>query len=161
MKEQPKIFLFTYDDKIKSLHYDKILSNYKIQKQLKNVPTQLRTIIINWFRIIYNKSYNFLTNKDNIFTNIFTDENIYENVFVLFNTIMDIYLISRLFRLYNTDSNTAARNSIIYVGNAHAKIYVNFLIDIGFIPTAFSDSTEIGKGFQCVPTTPFKLPFFS
>ena len=61
---------------------------------------------------------------------------------MIFNSIMDLYLLSRIFRVFNRDFvEYKASNIIIYTGDIHTKFYIQILEQLNFKKLYDSNST--------------------
>jgi hypothetical protein len=82
---------------------------------------------------------------------------------------MDVYTLSRIFRIFNTDRSHAsisstdqpreAQNVILYVGNLHGNLYRQFLHQVGFVEVAKAGVFD-APSVRCIDMTEFPQPFF-
>lgn len=80
--------------------------------------------------------------------------------------IMDLYTMARLFRNFYSDDvqRQSVQHAIIYVGDAHANSYRQFLTDIGFktINAVMNQTTNrTHPDSRCIPLDKFTQPFFA
>ncbi len=173
-KRENHLLLSTLLEKVelfyKSLTFFSIIQHPKLKKQIQNIPDpDLKKHILNFFQKSFNDHLSTLLStwghvQASLANNSVDDYEFsrWERSFLLLNSVsMDLYLVSRLFRLFQKDPNSAARHSMIYVGSTHANIYNELLMELDFDVVESDDALEEGKSYQCISTKKFKMPFFS
>ena len=84
----------------------------------------------------------------------------------LCDSIMDLYLMARMFREFKRKEMSEGRyskspsNIIVYAGEYHSNYYRNALAALGFEMVNKSVSTEKGRNYQCINVEKF-YPWFS
>lgn len=152
------------------------LSARKAYKQRDNCKSDACLDIIHEFDILFKKLYlEFKSIKLSYKT--FEENKIeYKDVLQpLINYLMDYYLLMRMFRTFDTKSkprkfdSEEANNCIVYVGDAHARLYRKILSKIGFKTinsTCSNHNNKLPKEFEkctgnrCLDISKFKVPFF-
>lgn len=127
-----------------------ILSQTKINKQLENIsPLKIRSKLLKWSHETYNHHIANARKHFILFTKIYEKEkkhlapvgyvsdscahafahSISLPILYIISVFMDLYLMARLLRTF--EDATYAENSIIYVGEFHAKEYRKLLKQLG------------------------------
>lgn len=176
LKSQQTEFDNLLNDNDKLVEYLlKMFSKFKLLKQQETIPEEVKIILLNY--IIENtKTVNkSILSSQNILASINKLPNdkyptIYESKDILdiskkitrlLVPIMDIYLISRMFRKFKHKpyyNSKEPKNIIIYVGDYHANIYRIILKHLNFIETL---RINRNPGEYCIDISEIKLPLFS
>ena len=174
-----------YDKNIKQilsehLDYDKkkllILFNSSIF--LEKIKKQIRNIKIDYIReffdqrlldftelCIYNINEDLLSVHyiKSMTTPQLYDTNIWLTVQTIFTDIMDMYLMSRVFRsFYDENGNEIydSKNIIIYAGNQHIKNYIKMFEDLNFEEKYHYTNSAKNKE-ACLKVDNFNIEYFS
>ena len=87
-----------------------------------------------------------------------------KNITNLFDVpMMDIYILSRMFRTFQQKKNEYSeppKNIIVYAGLYHINLYSRFLTKLGFKLLHKAEQKDI-MGIQCIRISELKQPFFS
>ena len=124
-----KSLLYKYGDTIKLSESKPLFEHIgKISKQLKNIPDLMRKDLYEALsnRVLLklgNLDWQDILNEMKNPTNMIKLKQIKQLFEYLSYSIMDIYLLARMFRNFNPSSKV----KIIYAGAAHCEFYINFL----------------------------------
>jgi hypothetical protein len=87
-----------------------------------------------------------------------------KNISNLFTVpMMDIYILSRMFRTFQRKKNEYSetpKNILVYAGMYHINLYSRFLTKLGFKLLHKAEQKDI-MGIQCIHISELKQPFFS
>ena len=112
---------------------DELLNSNIIKKQLIDTPECIKNKALEMSKIKFDNSIQDL--KEYTITQILDEPNIYFS-WTIGSVLIDIYLLGRLFRKFNIDSDKYMpeniQNAIIYTGGNHAKFYSEVLQACGF-----------------------------
>ena len=168
------IFEITYS----KYDIDTLLEIYKTSTFMDKIKKQINNIKIDSIKKFFNtrlREYNKIC-IDNINSGDLTYNNIQSKIKIsdyrseifdiitkIFLDIMDLYLMSRVFRtFYDDDGNEIynASNIIIYAGDLHVKKYITWLKQLGFEEKYnVSNSTNLEKS-ACLKVTNFNIDYF-
>ena len=152
-------------------------------KQIKNIPSSDIADILEKYmeegiaKFVFNIAININENKrqgeisyEQSSVNLFR---IMEKIIEFYTIYMDVYLVARIFRTFRQIPNKysePAYNSIVYVGNNHAKNYEELLKRIGFNMVYFQENNletikdimerSQNQQFQCLDLKDLPMPLF-
>jgi hypothetical protein len=168
--------------------FDDIINKTKIKNQLDNISDiDIYNKIIeysykNWLIKEINNNYNYINEiksfiekykkyKESNGTWLFSDnknklfiqlKKIVSGLINITSYVMDLYLISRLFRSYNYKKykySGRAKNIIIYTGNWHIEKYIDILNYIGSFDIKYN-KTHMRDNKYCIDIKDLKQPLF-
>jgi hypothetical protein len=149
---------------------DDILSNKIVMKELSKSTITAEIILDFFITTELTKNLNKIKAADNLkrWFSLIKEKDIYpsgmdkiNSILLMINaTIMDIYTISRMFKVFDVKNSDhypkEPHNIIYYAGNGHTRIINKFLKSIGFKRTEYSDQ----KILSCVNMKNIKQPLF-
>jgi len=176
--------LFTYlvKDNVENSWLDLMYNNEYVNHELKRITDkELYEKITDFFEktirtFVYSNKQNWIDNisiildtKTNMNDYILSVENVFSPCVKLLAYIVDIYTICRMFKDFNLntkpyegadpkDQPKRANNIIIYAGDAHSRIYREFLDEMQFEKISVKKKS---KTETCIDVRNFPLPFFS
>lgn len=176
--------LFTYllKDNVENSWLDLMYNNEYVIHELKKITDEeLYEKITDFFEktirtFVYSNKQNWIDNiriildtKTNMNDYILSVKNVFKPCVNLLAYIVDIYTICRMFKDFNLntkpyegadpkDQPKRANNIIIYAGDAHSRIYREFLDEIQFEKISVEKKS---KSETCIDVRNFPLPFFS
>lgn len=149
-----------------------IIKDTKIHKQIQHIPSpQIRRKLTKWSHSIYEKSItkaqqrfkHFIKSKKQPDPSLLSYvpetyisafmQDISINILYIISVFMDMYLIARLLRKF-TD-NTYAEQSIVYVGEYHAKQYRELFTILGAKKVFETSAVDNSNYTSCVNISPF------
>lgn len=152
------------------INFKNLLIKNKIDKQIENVTDSFikhllldmkNTFLkesIDLTKIYESDIYDFFTVnlKDNFDSKIKVKklEKFEQRLADLHTSLMDMYTIGRIFRVYK-DGSQNSENIIIFAGDFHSNVYREFLTKIGFKTINKTFSEKEGKDFQCINVSRF------
>lgn len=168
---------FLFDNRSEEYHVkisEYIIKETKIYKQIENIPSQMvRKKLTKWSHKYYDKHITNARKKFLEFEKIYGKEirSCYTTEYVsnsctkaflqeislpilhVISVFMDMYLIARLFRNFADDTYVA--DSIVYVGEYHAKNYRELMKNIGAKEIFHKSSIKHNSYHSCVDITKF------
>ena len=83
------------------------------------------------------------------------------NILTIFNTIMDLYLLSRIFRTFDINKELPydSTNIIIYSGNHHIETYIDWLKKLGF-KKLYDFNSTITEKRACIKVDNFNMEYY-
>ena len=155
-----------------------LLKIYKSSRFMDKIKKQINNIKIYYIKKFFNtrlREYNKMCidninsgdlTYSNIQPKLYIDDNhseIFDLIRKIYNGIMDFYLMSRVFRIFDDDDGNIlhdASNIIIYAGNSHVKNYITWLKELGFEEKYnVSNSTNFEK-MACLKVDNFNIDYF-
>ena len=138
----------------------------KIIKQIDNIDNKnIKKVFEDLVKRLIDRCTQIITSGDINYKSvlqIFNDDiKIKKNVVSdIYLDIMDIYLLSRVFRSFDKDSHKYnASNIIIYTGNAHIRNYIKLMPDLKFEKIYDFNSTISGKN-ACIKVDNFNMEYY-
>jgi hypothetical protein len=155
-----------------------LLEIYKSSTFMNKIKKQINNIKIDYIKKFFNtrlREYNKMC-IDNINSGDLTYSNIQPKIEIsdyrseifdvirnIFLGIMDFYLMSRVFRIFDDDNGNILHdtsNIIIYAGDSHVKTYITWLKQLGFEEKYnVSNSTNLEK-MACLKVDNFNIDYF-
>ena len=79
----------------------------------------------------------------------------------IFNSIMDLYLLSRIFRTFDINKELPydSTNIIIYSGNHHIETYIDWLQKLGF-KKLYDFNSTITEKKACIKVDNFNMEYY-
>lgn len=157
--------------------YQSILDVIQVQKELRRsteslkieafIRENIKKIATERWIYIQKLTENYAAGVTTVTTDILTDYSFLKNIIIKLQTpIMDIYLLSRIFKVFNVGEKTfqpvEPHNIIIYAGAIHSNTYTEFLRDkMGFIQHLEINEEKWEDQTRCLDMRTVSQPLFS
>lgn len=133
--------------------------NYILPQDIINYNEQLsKTSILNLqeINIKYSEKKQTIPNEYKQYYNMVKEQLQLKFVKVgeIFLRIMDLYLLSRIFRKFKDGHET--KNIVIYAGQTHSKFYYDFLLKLGFEDLQSENISDLSSQYENIANQEFE-----